>query len=864
MVLAALGARAEMMNARVRFEPSDDVRLSERSACLATEIRQDSGDWLVIEPGEFTVFQPSNEKSDVSAASGSVSGQTVTWMKELGWSFALKEAGTYDVWMRARFPLAANYNHSERMDEGVAATVSDSADGRRVDKFAGTSMFTVQDAWLEPGHWHWFKSKSYELAAGRHFFHWPANGAWNGGCELDRLVLVRRSSDVEAESAGLENRTVVRAKTGTLVSRRIRIGSVKAWTFEAVLKPGDGQVAIEYAYRADDWRPLAIGEVQAVPSGAEYLYLRIRLTAAEKGLQPRVDNFRFRVDKTGVPDAAKPAQKADVKSKEGEKTMTNKIKTMAAAACVAATGFAALPQLEPAFSAAQVEKGAPKLEWTKNADGSESTVLTEKVAGLDLAGVKLTRSHSGDGVRAEVVYALENVTKELRYASFGWRTSFSIKDGNDRNWFPTTDNVLDLTAQSSLWGYYTKPGPWFFSLVEPWFAAYNPGHKTGYAFLFDFNTLSAAYGANDMKTRGVLFDGGMLPPGAKLTVKTVVRELKGLSSLATVNDDFAAGFSGPASAPALEVRAFRDLALEGQARQADVNGKELGMAEVKATLKAGEARNVCVIKSAKPETQTVLSAVLSTPIPQDYTYSFESLRENGFRMASLPMVPAIWTHHRALPPKQLPETAAVRQVAQDKALLLFGFYANFFRFPEMFPELKFTTVPAVPQGIANVPPASTIGEYKYVFMGDVNEESVRPMMARLAAYVKNGGTLVVGGGPFAYGCGGYEGTFLETMLPVKTRKFDCLPACASDKDGLTPVKFDETDSTLFWVQRDAVKDGAEVLLRTTAGDPLLVKGAYGKGRVFAFLATPLGDEATDAKAFWTNPAYLELLRSKLK
>ena len=54
------------------------------------------------------------------------------------------------------------------------------------------------------------------------------------------------------------------------------------------------------------------------------------------------------------------------------------------------------------------------------------------------------------------------------------------------------------------------------------------------------------------------------------------------------------------------------------------------------------------------------------------------------------------------------------------------------------------------------------------------------------------------------------------------------------------------------------------LLRTTAGDPLLVKGAYGKGRVFAFLATPLGDEARDGKVFWKNPGYLELVRGKLK
>ena len=525
--------------------------------------------------------------------------------------------------------------------------------------------------------------------------------------------------------------------------------------------------------------------------------------------------------------------------------------------------MATVPQLEPAFSAAQIESGAPKLSWTLNADGSESVLLTEKVAGLDLAGVKMTRRVYGDETCTEVAFTFENLTGELRYASFGWRTSFTVADGADANWFPTTDNVLDLTSQGALWGFYTKPGDWQFGLVEPWFAAYNPAKRAGYAFLFDYNTLSAAYGARDMKVRGALFDGGMLPAGASLTVKTVVRSLKGLSSLATVNNDFAAGFSGPATSPALAVLAFRDLTLKGVARQTDVKGKKLGEASVDVSLKAGESRRVCVIGSKKPETQSVLSADLVAP--GERTRSFEYFRENDFRMAALPLVPAIWPHHRPLPPKKLPETAAVRQDAKDKALLLFGFYANFFRFKEMFPELRFTTVSVPPQGLSKVPPAVTIGEYRYIFMGDVNEEGVRPMLARLASYVKNGGTLVVGGGPFAFGCGGYSGTFLESMLPVKTKPFDFLPASPSDEDGRTAVAFDGCDAKLFWMQRDEVKPGAKVLLRTAAGDPLLVQGAYGKGRVFAFLGAPLGDEALDAKAFWNgNEAYLKVMKELLK
>ena len=74
---------------------------------------------------------------------------------------------------------------------------------------------------------------------------------------------------------------------------------------------------------------------------------------------------------------------------------------------VAGLALATVPQLEPTFTAAQIEAGAPALEWTRNADGSESAVISEKDGGLDLKGVKITRRESGDDDRAEVLFTLE-------------------------------------------------------------------------------------------------------------------------------------------------------------------------------------------------------------------------------------------------------------------------------------------------------------------------------------------------------------------------------------------------------------------------------------------------------------------------
>lgn len=546
--------------------------------------------------------------------------------------------------------------------------------------------------------------------------------------------------------------------------------------------------------------------------------------------------------------------------------MNMKLMTICAALTLTGGVCAAMPELEPCFSAVQIEKGAPRLSWTRNADGSESTFLALKDVGIDLADVKLTRRVVDASGRRDVVYTLENGSKGMRYASFGWRSVFSISSGGDRNWIPTTENVLDLSSESSLWGYYRKPGPWHFSLVEPWFASYNSHAKKGYGFLFDFNTLSSVYGAGDLKTRGVLFDGGLLPPGARFTVRTTIFELRGLSSVATLNESFAAGFSPSTTTPELEVCAFRDLTLKGTASHIDVNGVKLAEAAAGAAFKAGETRKVCVLKGAKPASQTILSAELQLSVSnlQTSVCSFELFRENGFRMAPVPMMPAEWTHRRAQPKKTLSAMARFKQVPKDKALLLFGFWANFFRFEEMYPELKFTKVPMPPSGLVNVPPASTLGEYRAIFMGDVNEESVRAMITRLVAYVRNGGTLVVGGGPFAFGCGGYKDSLIGEMMPVVSRPFDCLPACVNDPDGRTAVAIEGMDAKVFWIQRTKVKDGAEVLLKTKAGDPLLVKSSYGEGTIYAFLGAPIGDEARDAKAFWNdNRDYLRVMREKL-
>lgn len=295
---AAAVCEGAMINARIRFEESDAMRQCGKSLCLATTVVQTGGDFLVLEPYEFTAFQPANPNGKVFAPEGSVSGGALTHMKELGWSFEIADAGRYDVWLRAWFPLAAGYNHSEQMDDGETLVVNDSVDGAKIDKFeALPGANQMADKWLQPKMWHWFKNHPYDLSAGRHVFRFPANGAWCGGCLLDRIVLVKQGSAVNAEEAGKTHRRVVRARSATLLSRRIRTDRIAAWTFETSQERGGGDIALEYFYGGETGRTLEPGKVYAVPENSGYLYIRFRFTAAETGFQPLVYSYRFRVEK---------------------------------------------------------------------------------------------------------------------------------------------------------------------------------------------------------------------------------------------------------------------------------------------------------------------------------------------------------------------------------------------------------------------------------------------------------------------------------------------------------------------------------------------------------------------------------------
>ena len=140
---------------------------------------------------------------------------------------------------------------------------------------------------------------------------------------------------------------------------------------------------------------------------------------------------------------------------------------------------------------------------------------------------------------------------------------------------------------------------------------------------------------------------------------------------------------------------------------------------------------------------------------------------------------------------------------------------------------------------------------------NVSADSLGPVRRKnLREYVLRGGTVFVGGGPRAFGHGGYRHTLLEELLPVHLAPFDLRQAQgASQRVRGTNNTADA--SRVAWYHHCRPKEGAEVLLQTDAG-PLLTRWTFGRGTVYAWTATPCG-VLPEGTAWWESSRWKKTL-----
>ncbi len=142
-------------------------------------------------------------------------------------------------------------------------------------------------------------------------------------------------------------------------------------------------------------------------------------------------------------------------------------------------------------------------------------------------------------------------------------------------------------------------------------------------------------------------------------------------------------------------------------------------------------------------------------------------------------------------------------------------------------------------------------------------------MAMLRDYVAAGGGLLIFGGHVAYGAGGWDGSLMEDLLPVKTTGRPCdlikarnpvLQAGPTPGDLLLDVDLSGRPMCYYY-HNVQPKANALVALTVDGGKPFLVARKYEKGYVVCFPGTPIGEPQAGENPFWDWSGWATVLRN---
>jgi len=210
-----------------------------------------------------------------------------------------------------------------------------------------------------------------------------------------------------------------------------------------------------------------------------------------------------------------------------------------------------------------------------------------------------------------------------------------------------------------------------------------------------------------------------------------------------------------------------------------------------------------------------------------------------------------------------------------RMLELRGLFHQHFRIPEAatrggIAEIRGSDFTATVAGssLSYVPSSfEEMFENDLVVMNDVDASCLTDFgLESVREVVKAGGNLLVLGGPYAFGAGGYKDSQLADVLPIDMgdKNFDMKAAkppavlkTASTARVLKGASF-KTEAYCYWFH--AVKPRPEAWVELTAGDaPFLICGRYGKVKVVVVAGNVCGDSSKAKPGFWETDQWPDIL-----
>ncbi len=164
-------------------------------------------------------------------------------------------------------------------------------------------------------------------------------------------------------------------------------------------------------------------------------------------------------------------------------------------------------------------------------------------------------------------------------------------------------------------------------------------------------------------------------------------------------------------------------------------------------------------------------------------------------------------------------------------------------------------------------PEELVG-YDIVALANVDLKSLTLLQRDwLRGYVRDGGKLLLLGGPYGFGRGYWQDSdILAEVIPATMEPYDLRPVGEKIPAPLAPVSawakaavpWKAVKPVTVWMHAVKSKPGATVHL-TAAGLPALITAPYGQGTVALITLAPLGDAPRGSVPFWESKEWLSLM-----
>ena len=521
----------------------------------------------------------------------------------------------------------------------------------------------------------------------------------------------------------------------------------------------------------------------------------------------------------------------------------------------------------------------------------------------DLIGlvVRKTIWINADDDVIEVEQEVENPTGESRGVAL-YTQHVAAMGGKryENNWYlPSTRGVL-VNLQGADEDDRNIGPDWVPDPVAGWMAVLHRKTHRGLLFAFDYNYLEKLYTCGT--TAEWFLEGVPVGPNKSFTTRYVIKPLRGFGGVVYGSANLVADLRP--SETGATVRVSHDIAAVS---------RTLGGVTLSFTVAAWKSHEVLATKTVS------LDELGFGRVRQEFSFAPKALVEGvvirvraqsaaGEERYEVYYAGDKDAHHRRYgyfatkggafagakgsayfqkPPRKIkrmekPDFARLPRPSPDgfRCLVVFGLYTQILDLDGALVGWKPGARSAPQFEWANCPPNAVerfpgsyeeLFQYNAVVLSDVNYKAIGETgVEMLCDYVEQGGSLLVTGGPYAFGNGEFEGTRLLEALPVqlsgpfdlhwagKGRSWPLTPA-AAPHPLLAGVSFDP-GPRVFWRHFVAPKAGAEVVLE--AGDqPAVVLGRCGRGKVAVLTLSPTGEANPGEVEWWAWGGWPQLVKN---